>query len=99
MMISTQDVKHVAKLARLSLTEEETEKYAEQLSRILDFFAELQNVDTTGVEPMSHPIAALSSVNVLREDEVRTEALSREVLMENAPLTEGAFFRVPKIGE
>lgn len=99
MMISTEDVKHVAKLARLSLTEEETQKYAEQLSRIMDFFAELQDVDTTGVEPMSHPIAALAAVNVLREDEVRTEALSREVLMENAPLTDGAFFRVPKIGE
>jgi glutamyl-tRNA(Gln) and/or aspartyl-tRNA(Asn) amidotransferase, C subunit len=99
MMISTEDVKHVAKLARLSLTEEETRIYAEQLSRIMDFFAELQDVDTTGVEPMSHPIAALAAVNVLREDEVRSEALSREVLMENAPLTDGAFFRVPKIGE
>lgn len=98
-MISTEDVKHVAKLARLSLTEEETRIYAEQLSRIMDFFAELQDVDTTGVEPMSHPIAALAAVNVLREDEVRSEALSREVLMENAPLTDGAFFRVPKIGE
>ncbi|MBI5172988.1 MAG: Asp-tRNA(Asn)/Glu-tRNA(Gln) amidotransferase subunit GatC [Candidatus Obscuribacter sp.] len=94
-MISIKDVQHVAKLARLSLTEDESRQYAEQLSRIIDYFDELKSVDTEGVEPMSHPIAA---VNVLREDEV-CPSLPREVLMANAPLRDGNFFRVPKIGE
>lgn len=94
-MITVQQVEHVAKLARLSLTASECDKYTEQLSRIIGFFDELNEVDTTGVEPMSHPIAA---VNVLREDVV-VSSLPREVLMKNAPLTEGEFFRVPKIGE
>lgn len=94
-MISIKDVKHVAKLARLSLTEEECQKYSAQLSDIMGFFDELQSVDTAGVEPMSHPIAA---VNVLREDVVE-QSLPREVLMQNAPLTDGAFFKVPKIGD
>lgn len=94
-MISIKDVQHVAKLARLSLTEDESRQYAQQLSRIIDYFDELKSVDTEGVEPMSHPIAA---VNVLREDEV-LPSLPREVLMANAPLRDGNFFRVPKIGE
>ncbi len=95
MTISIKDVEHVAKLARLALTEEEKERFALQLGRIIDNFDELSQVDTEGVEPLSH---ALSVVNVLREDEVH-ESLGREKLMKNAPAEENGFFRVPKIGE
>ncbi len=95
MSISIKDVEHVAKLARLSLTEDEKKLFAEQLARIIDNFTELSEVDTTGVEPMSH---ALPVVNVLREDEV-IPSLGHEKLMANAPCEENGFFRVPKIGE
>lgn len=95
MSISIKDVEHVAKLARLSLTEDEKKLYAEQLGRIIDNFNELSKVDTTGVEPLSH---ALPIVNVLREDIVK-KSLGREKLMENAPATENGFFRVPRIGD
>ena len=94
-MITVKDVQHVAKLARLSLTEDECTQFTEQLDKIIGYFDELNAVDTTGVEPMSHPIPV---VNVLREDEVVPSA-GREKLMAGAPLTEGAFFRVPRIGE
>ncbi|MHA4915650.1 Asp-tRNA(Asn)/Glu-tRNA(Gln) amidotransferase subunit GatC, partial [Enterococcus faecium] len=63
-MITVADVEHVAKLARLSLTEEEKTLYTEQLGKILGYFAELNAIDTTGVEPMSH---ALAVTNVMRE--------------------------------
>ena len=94
-MITVEDVQHVAKLARLSLTDDECQRFTEQLDRIIGYFDELNQVDTTGVEPMSHPIPVF---NVMREDVV-ISSLGREVLMENAPLKEGAFFKVPRIGE
>jgi len=94
-MITAKDVQHVAKLARLSLTDAESERFTEQLGRIMDYFDELSQVDTEGVEPMSHPIPV---VNVMREDLV-IKSLGRDLLMENAPEKEGAFFKVPRIGE
>lgn len=94
-MITAKDVQHVAKLARLNLTQAETTQFTDQLDRILGYMEQLNEVDTTGIEPMSHPI---SLVNVLREDEV-IHNLDRQTLMANAPVKEGAFFKVPKIGE
>lgn len=95
MSISIEDVEHVAKLARLALTEDEKVLYAGQLSRIIENFNELNSVNTDGVEPMAH---ALPIVNVLREDEA-VKTLDREKLMENAPATERGFFKVPRIGD
>lgn len=92
-MISTDDVKHVAKLARLELTEEETEKYSKQLGDILKYVEQMNEVDTTGIEPMPH---AIPVYNVMREDEVKYEQ-TKEELMANAPYEEDGFFRVPKI--
>ena len=92
-MISTKHVEHVAKLARLELTEEETEKYSKQLGEILKYVEQMNEVDTTGIEPMPH---ALPVYNVMREDEVKYEQ-TKEELMANAPYEENGFFRVPKI--
>lgn len=94
-MITVGDVEHVAKLARLALSEEEKQLYAEQLARIIDYFDELRAVDTTGVEPLAH---TLSIVNVLREDEVVTPP-GGAVLLRGAPDQENGFFKVPRIGE
>lgn len=94
-MISIKDVEHVAKLARLELSEEEKTKFAKQLGDILENFNQLKELDTTGVEPMFH---ALPITNVMREDEVVTPP-GRKILMENAPAEENGYFRVPKIGE
>ncbi len=92
-MISTDDVKHVAKLARLELTEEEIDKYSKQLGEILKYVEQMNEVDTTNVEPMPHPIQIY---NVMREDEVKYEQ-TKEEMMANAPFEENGFFRVPKI--
>lgn len=94
-MITVKDVEHVARLARLSLTEAEKSLYTEQLSRILDYFSELDEVDTTGVEPMSHPVSA---TNVLRSDVV-VNPPGHEKMLKTAPDKEDAFFRVPKISD
>ena len=92
-MITIKDVEHVAKLARLELTEEEKEKFSKQLGDILKYVEQMNQVDTTGVEPMSH---AIPSVNVMREDVIVSEQ-TKEELMANAPSKEDGFFRVPKI--
>ena len=92
-MISTDDVKHVAKLARLELTEEEINKYSKQLGSILEYVEQMNEVDTTGIEPMPH---AIPVYNVMREDVVKYEQTKDEMLA-NAPFEEDGFFRVPKI--
>jgi aspartyl-tRNA(Asn)/glutamyl-tRNA(Gln) amidotransferase subunit C len=94
-VITIKEVEHVAKLARLALTDQEKERFAEQLGKIIDHFNELKNVDTTNVEPLAH---ALPVTNVMREDEVVSPPGST-ILLENAPAQENGFFRVPKIGE
>ena len=93
-MITIKDVEHVAKLARLDITEDEKEKFTKQLGDVLKYVQMMDEVDTTGVTPMAH---AFDIVNVMREDEVLHEQ-TKEELMKNAPEEENGFFRVPKIG-
>lgn len=92
-MIETKDVEHVAKLARLEITEEEKPKFARQLGDILKYVEMMNEVNTEGVEPMSHSI---DFFNVMRED-VKQYEQTREELMSNAPDVESDFFKVPKI--
>ncbi len=94
-MITIKEVEHVAKLARLSLSEAEKELYTQQLGKILGYFDELKGVSTEGVEPLAH---ALAIVSVLRDDEV-VDPPGSKTLLASAPCAENGYFRVPKIGE
>ena len=91
--ISPDDVRKVAKLARLDLPEEKIATYTGQLERILGYVDQLQAVDTDGVPATTR---AVEVVNVTREDTVVPTDV-REQLLDEAPLREGDFFRVPKI--
>jgi aspartyl-tRNA(Asn)/glutamyl-tRNA(Gln) amidotransferase subunit C len=93
--ITRREVEHVARLARLELTEDEKETMTRQLDSILGYMEKLNELDTSQVEPTSHVIPM---VNVMREDEVRP-SLSPEDALANAPDREDAFFRVPRIIE
>ena len=93
MAITVKDVEHVAKLARLELTEEEKEKFTRQLGDVLKYVDQMNEVDTSNVEPLSHPI---EFVNVMRDDVIHYEQ-TKEQLMANAPDEENGFFKVPKI--
>lgn len=93
MAITVKDVEHVAKLARLELTEEEKEKFTRQLGNVLKYVDQMNEVDTSNVEPLSHPI---DFVNVMRDDVVYYDQ-TKEQLMANAPDEENGFFKVPKI--
>ncbi|BDH63265.1 glutamyl-tRNA amidotransferase [Ureibacillus massiliensis 4400831 = CIP 108448 = CCUG 49529] len=93
--LSKEEVKHVAHLARLAITDEEAEKFAEQLGKITDFAEQLNELDTTNVEPTSH---VLPIVNVLRED-VAQKGLDREIMMLNVKEQEAGQVKVPPILE
>ena len=92
-MITVKDVEHVAKLARLELTEAEKEKFTKQIGDVLKYVEQMNEIDTTNVKPMAH---AFDIVNVMREDKVVSEETKEELMM-NAPEEENGFFRVPKI--
>ena len=91
MAISRDEVLHVARLARLDLSEDEVARFQEQLSAILDAVGKVSELDLGGVEPTAHP---LDLVNVWAEDAPRP-SLTVEEALANAPDREGAFFRVP----
>ncbi len=91
--ITREDVAHVARLARLDLSEEELGLFTEQLGDVLEHAAGVAALDTAGVEPTAHP---LPLVNVLRPDEPRP-SLDRAEVLAMAPVTEANRFRVPRI--
>jgi len=93
MRISKDDVKKIADLARLDLTEAEIEKYQAQLEQILDYVQKLNELDTENTEPT---YTVHQADHHLREDKVKP-SLPREKVMENAPAHSHGFVRVPKV--
>jgi aspartyl-tRNA(Asn)/glutamyl-tRNA(Gln) amidotransferase subunit C len=91
--ISADDVRKVAKLARLNLPEDKIATYTEQLESILGYVSQLEQVDTTGVPETTR---AVEVTNVTRQDGVDPTPV-REEILNQAPQREGDFFRVPKI--
>ena len=94
-MITPEDVEHVARLARLALSEAEKRQMRDELASILAYIDTLQALDTEGVEPTAH---VLPVVNVMREDEPRP-CLPAETMLSNAPDRRDGFVRVPRILE
>ena len=93
MSVSDADVKKIAKLARLRLTDAEVALYGGQLTKILDSMAELAKADTNGVAPTT---SVLGAVNVMRDD-VPEPFADTEALLENAPERDGPYFKVKKV--
>ena len=95
MKLSREEVLHIARLARLGMTEAEVSRFGEQLSNILENFEILKKVDTSDVPPTAQSIALQ---NVMRSDEVAPSLPASEILA-NAPRKEGEFFRVRAVLE
>jgi len=95
MGITREDVTHVAKLARLAMTEDELAAMERHFEAILEHFARLAEIDTTDVPPTFHP---LPRVNVLRDD-AATAPIDREAALRNAPAADDECFLVPQIME
>ncbi len=93
MSVTIQDVEHIALLAKLSFSQEEKQKLMSELNEILAYMEQLNQVDTTNVEPLSQVIPLN---NVFRQDELKP-TLTREEALRNAPASTEKFFRVPKV--
>lgn len=91
--LSLEEVRHVARLARLELAEAEQRQMTEQLNAILGYMEKLNELDTGAIEPMTH---AAQITNVFRDDR-RQPSLTRELALANAPDNDGANFVVPKV--
>ena len=87
-------LEHVSKLALLDLTEEEKDKFSKQLTELLSYFKKLNDLDTTNVKPMTHPIEDLK--NVFREDKT-WDSLTNEEALQNATHKREGFFKAPRI--
>ncbi len=95
MAVSIDEVRHIARLARLEFDAEEERRLALEMSAILKYMDVLNELDTSDVEPMTH---VLDLSNVTRPDVAR-QRITREQALKNAPDTDGEFFRVPKVIE
>jgi len=95
MSITKDEVQHVAKLARLSVADDELSALTGHLDKILDYINQLNELDVEGVAPTAQ---RNTSENVLREDVV-DNTFTKELSLQNAPLKEGGFFKVPKVIE
>ena len=95
MALTPQEVLHIARLARIALSEADVERFTAQLSGILDHFETLSRVDTEGVEPTAHPFPL---ANVMRDDLV-APSLSQDEALANAPRAEDGYFRVRAVLE
>lgn len=89
------DVAYIARLAKVALTEEETERFSADLNQVLAYVAQLEQWDTSDVPPMYHPLPVYDAVR----DDTPGESLSNEAAIANAPAAEEGQFRVPKVVE
>ncbi len=95
MSVTAEQVRHIARLARLEMSEEELERLVPELNNILDWVEQLGEVDTAGVEPLT---AVVPNALRLRDDQV-TDGECRDEILGNAPVAEHGFFAVPKVIE
>jgi aspartyl-tRNA(Asn)/glutamyl-tRNA(Gln) amidotransferase subunit C len=99
MALTPDDIRRLQHLARLELHPHESER---MLTQINDFFAiveAMRAVDTTGIEPLAHPVAAVQDVSLRLRDDVASEPDAREANQRSAPAVEGGLFLVPKVIE
>lgn len=92
-LLTPDDVRRVARLTRIAMTDQEVETLRAQLAKVLDHFQSLREIDTSGVEPTGH---ATETASVMRDDETRP-SLPREAVLHNAPETDEPFIRVKPV--
>ena len=100
MSLELSDVERIAQLAQLEVSETQIKKTAEQLNNILDMVEQLRSVDTTGIEPLAHPISAFRDDVALRlRDDAITDENHRTEYQACAPAVENGLYLVPKVIE
>jgi aspartyl-tRNA(Asn)/glutamyl-tRNA(Gln) amidotransferase subunit C len=93
-VLKREEVEHIARLAKVDPTEEEKERFRDQLGRILEYFRKIDELELDDVEPTTH---TMDVCNVFRED-VERESLPPEEVLANAPEREDSYFKAPRVG-
>ncbi len=99
MSLSASDIARIASLARLQLASDESERMLSQINGFFDLVERMRSVDTTGVEPLAHPVAAIEDITLRLRDDVVSEPNNREANQKSAPAVERGLFLVPKVIE
>ena len=99
MALSASDIARIASLARLQLAPDESERMLSQLNGFFDVVERMRSVDTTGVEPLAHPVAAIEDIVLRLREDVVSEPDNREANQRSAPAVEAGLFLVPKVIE
>ena len=99
MALTPQDIGRIANLARLELTSSESERMLTQLNDFFDIVEKMRAVDTSGVAPLAHPVAAIQDVSLRLRDDIASEPNQREANQASAPAVERGLFLVPKVIE
>ena len=99
MALTKQDIARIANLARLELSDSESERMLSQMNNFFGIVEKMQAVDTTGVTPLSHPVAAIEEIALRLRDDVVSEPNNREANQRSAPAVEKGYFLVPKVIE
>ena len=99
MALTKDDIARIANLARLELSDSESERMLLQMNNFFGIVEKMQAVDTTGVTPLSHPVAAIEEIALRLRDDVVSEPNNREANQRSAPAVEKGYFLVPKVIE
>ncbi len=99
MSLTPQDIQRLANLARLELQPAHSERLLEQMNAFFDIVEQMRAVDTTGVEPLAHPVATIQDIALRLRDDAVSEPNAREANQRSAPAVENGLFLVPKVIE
>ena len=99
MSLTSTDIARIATLARLQLAPEESTRLQGQINGFFDLVEKMRAVDTTGLEPLAHPVAAIEDITLRLRDDVVSERNHREANQQSAPAVERGLFLVPKVIE
>jgi aspartyl-tRNA(Asn)/glutamyl-tRNA(Gln) amidotransferase subunit C len=99
MSLTSSDIARIANLARLELQTSESERMLSQLNGFFSIVEKMRAVDTSGIEPLAHPVAAIQHVTLRLRDDVVSEPNQREANQQSAPTVERGLFLVPKVIE
>ena len=99
MSLSASDIARIASLARLQLAPDKSERLQGQINGFFELVERMRAVDTAGIEPLAHPVAAIEDITLRLRDDVVSEPNNREANQRSAPAVEAGLFLVPKVIE
>ena len=99
MALTSQDIARIAHLARLEISPNESERMLTQLNGFFDIVEQMRAVDTSGIEPLAHPVATIQDIALRLRDDIASEPDQREANQKSAPAVERGLFLVPKVIE